>query len=211
MEKILPLFPLSLVVYPQEKLNLHIFEPRYKQLVQDCESNQGTFGIPVYINEQVAEYGTEVELVHIERIYEDGRMDIKTKGIQVFKMITFDNPLKNHLYAGGLVQVMEVDYEIAPEITKKLLEQLTELYKVLQIEADFKLIDQKKLSYEVAHKIGLSTEQEYELLKLSSEKDRQSYLSAHLEKAIPIISEMEKTKQLIRMNGHFKHFDPLNF
>ncbi|MEO1628994.1 MAG: LON peptidase substrate-binding domain-containing protein, partial [Bacteroidota bacterium] len=46
-----PLFPLKLVVYPGEQLNLHIFEPRYKQLIRECEQNKVTFGIPAFIND----------------------------------------------------------------------------------------------------------------------------------------------------------------
>jgi hypothetical protein len=67
------------------------------------------------------------------------------------------------------------------------------------------------LSFELAHKIGLSVEQEYQLLTMASEQSRQEYLLNHLQNAIPMIYEMERTKERIRLNGHFKHLDPLNF
>lgn len=67
------------------------------------------------------------------------------------------------------------------------------------------------LSFEVAHKIGLSVEQEYELLTISGETKRQEYLLNHLGRVIPVVSDMEKTKERIRVNGYFKSLDPLNF
>ena len=64
----LPLFPLQLVVYPGEKLNLHIFEPRYKQLIQECQEQGTTFGIPAFIDSEIMSIGTEIELLKIEKI-----------------------------------------------------------------------------------------------------------------------------------------------
>ncbi len=209
MNNELPLFPLGLVVFPKEDLNLHIFEPRYKQLITDAQAADNTFGIPSFINNQVSDYGTQVKIVSIERVYEDGRMDIKTRGLQVFKVRNFENPWKEKLYAGGHIEWISTSDEEDPILRQNLLERLEELYKILQVNMN--LSSDNLLSYEVAHKIGLSLEQEYELLILNSEKDRQSYILDHLEQAIPVINEMERTKELIRMNGHFRHFDPLNF
>ncbi|MEO1653364.1 MAG: peptidase, partial [Bacteroidota bacterium] len=113
------------------------------------------------------------------------------------------------LYSGGMVKTSEIDITFDPSAQEELLERLADLFKVLQI--NFQPDPDKILSYEIAHKIGLSIKQEYELLCLETEVQRQEYLIEHLKKAVPIISEMEKTKQIIRMNGHFKYFDPLNF
>lgn len=209
MEKILPFFPLNLVVFPDEDLNLHVFEPRYKQLTHDCFENETSFGIPTFIDNKVAEYGTEMQIIGIEKEYEDGRMDIRTKGLKPFQIVTFDNPLQDRLYSGGLVKTLDVDKNFDPQAQEELLDRLQELFRVLQI--NFQPSPAKILSYEIAHKIGLSIKQEYELLCLETEVERQAYLIDHLKKAVPIISEMEKTKQIIRMNGHFKYFDPLNF
>lgn len=211
MEKILPLFPLSLVVYPNEDLNLHIFEPRYKQLIKDCQERGITFGIPTFIDNQVGSYGTEVEVISVERKYDDGKLDIKTQGLQTFEVLTFEKTLEDRLYAGGLVRMMALEDESDNLIKLNLIEKIKELYQILQISSEEENFEVPNLSYAVAHKIGLSIEQEYQLLQIPLEKDRQLYLTEHLDKAIPIINEMERTKQLIRMNGHFKYFDPLNF
>ena len=66
-------------------------------------------------------------------------------------------------------------------------------------------------SFQIAHKIGLSQEQEYSLLKMPTEAERQGFLIQHLERIIPILQEVEKTKERIKLNGHFKNLDPLIF
>jgi len=210
MEKFLPYFPLSLVVYPQEKLNLHVFEPRYKQLIGECIRQDSTFGIPTFINKKMGQFGTEVQITKVEQTYEDGRLDISTQGIATFKVMTFNNPVPEKLYSGGLVEMIENKEETNFLITEKLINQLEELYQLLQIQLILPE-DQTKISFNIAHKVGLSVEQEYELLQISSEADRQAFISEHLENAIPTIREMERTKKIIRMNGHFKNLDPLNF
>lgn len=89
MESFLPFFPLNLVAYPTENLNLHIFEPRYRQLINECLNEQKTFGIPAFINNKLPGYGTEMQIISLSKNYEDGRMDIKTKGLKVFRMLNF--------------------------------------------------------------------------------------------------------------------------
>ena len=71
----LPLFPLQTVFFPGETVPLHIFEDRYKQLIQDCLKEAMTFGIPVYIDKSLA-YGTEVQLKEVVNTYVDGSMDV---------------------------------------------------------------------------------------------------------------------------------------
>ncbi len=204
----LPLFPLNLVAFPGEPLNLHIFEPRYVQLITECVQKNQPFGIPVYLPNQVMHYGTSIEIIQIVQAYEDGRMDIKTRGMQVFKILTFQNPVPEKLYAGG-------DVEFIPEtpnhlIIPGLLERLRELYHHLQLSFEFEEIP-LNFSFQIGHKIGLSIAEEYQLIQLRSETDRQEFILRHLNRIMPVINELERTKERIRLNGHFKNFDPLNF
>ncbi len=71
MTNFIPIFPLGIVVYPGEHLNLHIFEPRYKQLINDCYTAKKPFGIPPVINKQVSETGTLLEITEISKVYEN--------------------------------------------------------------------------------------------------------------------------------------------
>ncbi|MGM9509491.1 LON peptidase substrate-binding domain-containing protein [Larkinella sp. GY13] len=209
MEIYLPLFPLNLVVYPNEDLNLHIFEERYRQLIAECLEKGQTFGIPAFINNKLPGYGTEMSVTTLHKRYDDGRMDIKSKGIRIFKVANFENPSPGKLYAGGTVQVVEVEPEMGDHLDE-LIVKLTRLYRLLQIKSE---IDEETplLSFRVAHKIGLSVEEEYELLTIDHENERQRFLIRHLDRVLPVVSEMERTKDRIKMNGHFKNLDPLKF
>jgi len=209
MDNYLRLFPLNLVAFPGEELNLHIFEDRYKQLIGECLEQQTSFGIPSYVRTKI-EYGTEVHIIKLAKKYDDGRMDIRTKASRIFKVESFQNTVPERLYAGGTVTFQENIHD--PDISRQLemVGLIKELYNTIQLNQELP-VDKDVISFEVAHKIGLSLEEEYELLKLPKESKRQAYIIRHLKKAIPLLREVERAKQLIKMNGHFKHFDKLDF
>lgn len=211
MQKYLPLFPLNIVVFPGEKLNLHIFEPRYKQLVYDCIESGGTFGIPTYINNGVGLYGTEIKLLQVEKKYENGEMDIRTQGIGIFKIVEFDKQAPGRLYAGGQVEEVK-NLEDEDIVTKEQIrEKLRELYTALGISNIFLDLPENFISYDVGHHLGLNTEQEYTLLQCNSEAMRQEMILQHLQQILPIVAETEKLKERVKLNGHFKNLTPPNF
>ena len=210
MAEMLPLFPLNTVVFPEDDLNLHIFEPRYRQMMQDCEAQGKNFGIPAYIDEQVQEIGMEIQVVEVVERYDDGRMDIKTKGLRPFRIETFANPWEDRLYAGGEVEWLTFDDKASESDRTMLLRQVAELYDLLGVALRISP-DDPLLSFKVGHKVGLSLRQEYGLLAIPSEQQRIQYLIDHLARNIPVVRDMERTKERIRMNGHFRNFDPLDF
>jgi len=205
----IPLFPLNLVGYPGEKINLHVFEPRYKDLVADCRYNEAPFGIPTYIDDDI-EYGVEVNIVSVEKVYEDGRMDIKTIGTRAFRIVNFENPGPETRYAVGDVKYLDQIEDSSPELQQQIVSLLKELYTSMKMVKEVQVKDDVT-PYDVAHKIGMSLEQEYELLQTTSALERQQMVISHLKETIPLIQDLENTKERIKMNGHFKHFDPLNF
>jgi hypothetical protein len=85
------------------------------------------------------------------------------------------------------------------------------LYQLLKVKVDYEKPEYMPFSYRIVHKIGISMQEEYEILITSSEKVRQQILIDHLERIIPVVTEVERTKERIAMNGHFKELDPLNF
>lgn len=208
MDGYLPLFPLKMVAFPDEPINLHIFEPRYKQLINDILETGETFGIAVYIDSLMA-FGTEVQLLDVSKLYEDGRMDIKTKALGVFEILSFDNPMPGKLYAGGKVNFKENDLKVPEAIYREFLFYLKELLRLLNHPVD--LVPFAVNSFSFAHKIGLTLAEEYELLTMEKESERIAYLLRHLLKVIPVMREMESAKKKIQMNGHFKNLDPLEF
>ncbi|QCX00785.1 ATP-dependent protease [Aggregatimonas sangjinii] len=205
----LPFFPLQSIFFPGETVPLHIFEERYKQLIRDCRKEALTFGIPVYINNGIA-YGTEVQLVEVVTTYESGEMDVVCVARQVFKVETFENQLDGKLYAGGKVTFLENIYDADDETKKKVLAGIEELYHMMEVPFTDIPLD-KFHSFVLIHKMGLSMEQEYELLLMTRESERLAYILEHLRSTMVVLKEVDRTKKTIELNGHFKNFDPLDF
>jgi len=205
----LPFFPLQLVAFPGEILNLHVFEPRYKELVNDCLKDVLTFIIPVY-DKELLDYGSEMQVEKVVKLYPNGEMDITTKCLHAVKVLNFDQQLEGKLYAGGAVQRLKNKMDARPEQWLKLRNLAKELIATLKMEEEFD-VDLMTDSFQLAHKLGLSLEQEYDMLQMQSEAQRQTYMIQHIQRALPLIVEMEKAKEKIRMNGHFQNHDPLNF
>lgn len=200
----IPIFPLSIVVFPEEELNLHIFEPRYRQLINDCHTQNKGFGIPVVINNEMKELGTLMKIKKIVKVYENGDMDIITQGQKVFRILEPIPEIPDKLYKGAIVHYYHNTHNGRAQLMKKVLDSVRLLHQMLNVKKDFNKDDADIQSYDVAHHAGLSLEQEYEILGYTDELHRQEYLKRHLSKNIPIISEAEKLKEKIRMNGHFR-------
>jgi len=211
MTNFIPIFPLAIVVYPGEELNLHIFEPRYKQLINECFEQKKPFGIPAVINNEVTERGTSVEITEITNRYEDGKMDIKTKGVSIFKILEVVKEIPDKLFSGAIVTYPRTNYKGSPHLMKKVLAGVREIHKRLNVTKDFKKPDQDLLSFDLAHHTGMSIEDEYRLLELEEELHRQEFLKRHLAKVIPVLSDMEVLKSKIKLNGHFKNLEGFQF
>lgn len=205
MTNFIPIFPLNIIVYPGEKLNLHIFEPRYRQLITECLESKKPFGIPAVIGNKVQEYGTLIEITELSKTYESGEMDIKTKGLQVFRILELIKEIPDKLYNGAIVTYPDNYNNGSPGLMQKVMANIRELHQLLKVEKSFGKEDAELNAYEVAHHVGLSPEEEYELLMLMDELHRQEYLKRHLLKAIPMAQGMEQLKDKIKLNGHFKN------
>ncbi|MEP1034870.1 LON peptidase substrate-binding domain-containing protein [Ekhidna sp.] len=206
----LALFPLNIVAFPNEAVNLHIFEPRYKALINDCLSKELTFGIPSFVLNKI-DLGTELEIVEVTKKYDDGRMDIKTKALSVFKVDEFWNPWGINEYAGGKIEYIPTSDE-ATDLS--LLYQFKEMVAKLFVwlgELDAPDISTITSVYDIGHKIGLKPEEEYSLLEMLTENDRLRYALKHLENLLPALERAQNAQERIKQNGHFKHLDPLKF
>ena len=149
-------------------------------------------------------------LMEVVNTYDSGAMDVVCVARQIFRVISFNNTLNNRLYAGGEVQF--IDNIKDSEITAKqeVFQKLKELYQLMEVPfapIEIELFN----SYTLAHKMGLSFEQEYQLLQLASERERLQFIMNHLVTTIQVLNEVNRTKVLIDLNGHFRNFDPLDF
>jgi ATP-dependent Lon protease len=208
MSKTLPLFPLQLVAFPEEKLNLHIFEPRYKQMITECHEQGTTFGIPAFIDGKVMNIGTEMQLVSIQETYANGEMDIKTIGLRIFETTKFYRKYEDKLYAAGDTVPFSYTREGDILTSRSIIEAIEELFTLLKIDKPIPEDPSTLFTFDLAHHVGFSVEQEYELLSIKEEVQRQQYMLDHLRKLIPTVREMKRLQDRVQMNGHFKNIIP---
>ena len=211
MTNFIPIFPLSIIVFPGENLNLHIFEPRYKQLIQECAEQKKPFGIPAVVNKELKDLGTLIEITAIKQVYEDGKMDISTRGVKVFRLLEVLKEVPDKLYSGAIVTYPETEEDGNRLLMQKVMNSIKELHKFLQVSKDFKKPEEQLQAFDVAHHLGLNMHEEYELLGLFRELQRQEYLKRHLGKVIPMLAEMENLKEKVKLNGHFRNLESFDF
>ncbi len=205
MNELIPIFPLGVVVYPGDELNLHIFEPRYQQLINDCAKTKIPFGIPTVLDEKVGRLGTLVELVEIAHVQADGQMDIRTRGLRVFRVSRLLKLYPGKLYSGAQVSYLEENRgKSGGKLMLELVAKVKKIHQLLAVKKEFPKAEAELTSYDLAHYAGLSLSQEYELLGLADEGQRQIFLRRHLEQVLPVLAEMESLQKKIKLNGHFK-------
>lgn len=204
MTNFIPIFPLPVIVFPGEKLNLHIFENQYKQLITDCHTSEKNFGIPVVLKKEIKELGTLMKIESIEKVYDNGDMDIRTAGVRIFRILESISDIPGKLYKGAIVHYPENNDNGRPHLMNRVITSVRLLHHLLSIKKDFKKPDDQLRSFDIAHHVGLSPAEEYEILGYTDELHRQEYLRRHLTKTIPVISETEKLKEKVKMNGHFR-------
>lgn len=205
MKEVIPIFPLQIVAFPGELISLHIFEPRYKQLIQHCKEKGITFGLTPSLDGEVQSYGTELRLDEIVTEYSDGRFDIRCTGLKCYKQLQFFRELDSNLYPGG--EIISIDLNTSGEIALNsiILSHLERLYHLMNIDKPLPDVEVDGLSYKIGHHLGLARLQECELLSIPMEIDRQKYIIAHLESFIPTVIEQEEMRRKIQMNGHFRN------
>ncbi len=201
----LPIFPLGVVLYPQERLPLHIFEPQYKEMIAKCLEEERVFGVVLFEEGTTAEIGCTADVVNVVSRYEDGRMDILVEGRRRFRIIQLypENP-----YITAEVELLAEPNE-APEsdLRERAITQHMKLLELAGRTVRPSLYqDVREVSFVMAHNAGLTLRQKQEVLELPGEKDRIAYLVDHFEELIPRVEQMEDLKRKIQSNGHFKDF-----
>ncbi|MDP5170542.1 MAG: LON peptidase substrate-binding domain-containing protein [Bacteroidia bacterium] len=215
MSEFLPLFPLSLVVYPGEVLKLHIFEPRYQQLIKDCDEDGIWFGIPPVIEQKMANVATMVELQSIDQRFPSGEANVTVLGKSRFRIEEFYPLSPNKLYAGGKGIEVEEEGSIDPDrlqnLRQEIIDLIFQLHDALGINKQVVSSPDNLTAFKVAHDVGFSLAEEVELLIMTNELARLNYLYDHLQKIIPIVRETERLKARAQLNGHYKNLVPPHF
>jgi len=205
MEKI-GLFPLSVVVFPGSIYPLHIFEERYKQLINGCIENNSRFGINLISGGKINPIGTACVVFDVINRHSDGKLDITVKGVERFRIENFKDGEKPYFVAnvhywddredvGSYQVILEDCVELFNKIAKKI--RTFNIHPV-SIE-DFTTI---LPSFAMAQKAGLSPAQKQLLLEMDTEKERLTYLRSHLKLIMPSINKFEQIETIIKNDGY---------
>jgi Lon protease-like protein len=188
MAKILAHFPLNVMILPGEKMRLHIFEPRYKQLITECLATEKTFGIPFVASSKLLNMGSEVKVTKLLTKFANGEMDIEIEGVSMFYLIDFEDPIAGKLYAGG--QVERIENSDCSDDT-----QLINFFCSFYSSFNGKKLTNESLQniriFDIARWLNLNNQQKYELADLKSARSRQLYL-VHQMRFLLLIKEQEK-------------------
>ncbi|HEX5624489.1 MAG TPA: LON peptidase substrate-binding domain-containing protein [Saprospiraceae bacterium] len=203
----IPIFPLPIVVFPDEELRLHIFEPRYKQLIQDCRSQGVAFGIIPVIQNRMMDIGTLVRLDEVVKEYEDGRMDIKLSSLELFNVLEFFDTYSGKLYSAAAIQLIDHDSTENLERKQLVMSLFNELCEINHAKPYHPISWELFQSYKLGHYVGFTLEEEYRFCVLRTETERMDKLIQQLEYMIGNSKQRQEWLKRIHMNGEFKDFN----
>ena len=206
---IIPIFPLKLVLLPETTLALHIFEPRYKEMIKYCIDEQVEFGIINSDGNEIEKVGCTANLSKIIKTYEDGRMDILTRGHQRFRVKDLS---EEESYLQASVDYFDDEHELqTPEMVDLAgegIQLLNDLQKVANQRENFDNLNEvnlKVLSFLIANAPGIKSHRKQDFLEmtLTSERLREGVkdLKKVLENMI-FVSQLEKVIKIPeKVNG----------
>ncbi len=200
MDTLIPLFPLDVVLFPGTPLPLHIFEPRYKDMIGECLSQHRTFGVVRVVEQGLAEVGCTAEIITVVKEYPDGRLDLVTEGRKRFELLRV-NQERSFLQA----EVLMIDDEpgAPPQAdTARAVQLHSEMLAIAGAEQDLSAADPKLLSFYLAGSLPLDLDFKQRLLSLRSEPERVTLLISYLETIIPNLRRAAAAREKAGGNGH---------
>lgn len=194
-----PLFPLGLVAVPTESLPLHIFEDRYKRMVNECLQHEREFGIVWLAEQELKSVGCACEIERLLELGQDGSMDILVRGTRVFELVEREDELPYP--AGTIAALADVDEESDIDAARTA----RTLYGKLVEQATDKQLDEQELSgldaYTMAGTVELGADAKQELLELRSENARMRLLAMLFRTAIEQLELLGRAHARARSNG----------
>lgn len=197
---LLPLFPLDLVLLPGTPLPLHIFEPRYKEMIAECRANDAPFGIVRALEQGIAEIGCTAEIVSITKEYDDGRLDLIVEGRERFEVLEL-NQERTFLRAEALM-IPDEPGPASPEEKTRALELHREILNLAGAVQDISGADEGTLSFHLAGSLPLDLDFKQKLLGMRSEGERTQAVAAYLENILPNLRRAARAREKAGGNGH---------
>lgn len=206
MMNFVPILPLRSIIFPFERVNMRLSGKSAIQVVRDCIDGSKSFGI-VYPTDggHFQQMGTLAEVVELVRVFKNGNIHVRIRGTKVFRILEIKKNIPEKPYQGAIVEYpSQKEITVHPKTEALIVSEVKRLYRLLHLEKKFPEKSGNWLSFDFAHKIGLSPGQEYELITILSEIQRMEYIRRHLNAMMPVVEELEEMKRRIKMNGHFR-------
>ena len=192
MSSLLPIFPLDLVLLPGVPLPLHIFEPRYKEMIAECLEQKKPFGVVRASSDGVAEIGCTAEIVSVTKKYDDGRMDILTRGVERFEVIELN---QDRSFLQATISVVEDERQKpAADIVSQAVRLYGEIAKLAGTESSGPDEQADNLSFLLAGSLPLDLDFKQSLLSTLSEAKRLEAVVAYLEAVLPGVRRAAKAR-----------------
>ena len=201
--ELIPLFPLQVVLLPRAPLPLHIFEERYKEMMQEVIAGEGEFGVVLSRDNGILNAGCTATVERVLREFEDGQMDLLAVGQRRFTLLALDT---ERSFLRGQIEEIE-DEEFGPPSPQKVREAIAlqqEYARATDTEAEKPDADEPDLSF-VLGAISPDLEFRQMLLSTRSEARRIDLVASHLTRLIKRHTIQEAMRQAARSNGHGKH------
>ena len=201
MTALLSLFPLDLVLLPGVPLPLHIFEPRYKEMITECLDENRHFGIIRSKDEALATIGCTAEIINVLKKYPDGRMNILAEGKKRFEVLQI-NQERSFLRA-EVFYLEDDDHPAAPAQLETALQLHGEIMQVAGAQPEtIHKEDVSQLAYRLAGSLPFDPDFQQALLEMNSESDRVQAIIAFFEKLLPVLQRNARAKRKAGGNGH---------
>jgi Lon protease-like protein len=200
LDALLPLFPLEVVLFPGTPLPLHIFEPRYKEMIGECLAEHRTFGVVRAVEQGLADVGCTAEIITVVKEYPDGRLDLVTEGRQRFELVRV-NQERSFLQAEVLI-ISDEPGTPPPQDTSRAVQLHSDLLTIAGATQDLSAADPSLLSFYLAGSLPLDLDFKQKLLALRSEPERISLLISYLEAIIPNLRRAATARERAGGNGH---------
>jgi Lon protease-like protein len=199
LHKSFPLFPLGIVALPTESVPLHIFEDRYRTMIEECLEHKKEFGIVWMAEEELKPIGCACEIDRVLERLEDGRMNIMARGTRPFRLVARQDDLP---YPAGVVEFLQ---EHPEEADPEAIHTARELYAELVNQATDRELSAEELqaldAYRMAATVEFGADAKQELLELRSETARMRLLTMLFRAAIKRMELVERAQARARSNG----------
>ncbi|HEX3320583.1 MAG TPA: LON peptidase substrate-binding domain-containing protein [Terriglobales bacterium] len=200
MSSLLPLFPLEAVLLPGMPFPLHIFEPRYKEMIRECLAEHKSFGVVRSQDEGVAEIGCTAEIVAVTKEHPDGKLDIVTQGRQRFEVLEI-NQERSFLRA-EVLYIADEEGEPSVQQVDRAIQLHGEIMQLVGAETELAESEGSTLAFRLAGGLPLDLDFKQALLSMRSEAKRIDTLTTYFETLLPNLRRAIQVRQRAGGNGH---------